>query len=714
VVLGNYEARGERKIRRVRLGINNEYVRCSLIQVAVVWACMLGFTAPAPAPPVSVHHDLTVTLYPEEQRLRGADTLSLKACAGDEVLLTLASDARIMDVYIAERATTFIFKDGQLQIPVPESFLEKEFKIAVSYETFFRDPVPRDPVYTEDPTYSVTGVISPEGTLLLSESGWYPDLPGGKPTFHVRVCAPAGYEAVTAGKRLARNTKGDTTSSIWKTTRPMKGLSLSAGPYLVRHAQTRGVPIYTYFFAEDDHLSKQYLEGTAKYLNLYTALLGPYPFEKFAVVENFFPTGYGFPSYTLLGRTVIRLPFILETSLGHEVSHAWWGSGVFVDHGQGNWSEGLTTYVADHLFKERSSAREGRAYRLKILRDYATLVSAEKDFPLQAFTNRTSPWTSAVGYGKGAMVFHMARRLVGDEAFWAGLREVFRRKLFQPASWDDFALALECTSRCNLKPFFRQWVARPGAPRLALQDLKATKKKEGWIITGRLSQQAPFYDLEVPLRVETEGRDIDTKVFLTGQEAPFGLCLKATPRRLVVDPDVDLFRRLYPEEIPPIINGIKGSSSLVAVVARNQSTETLEGSRILLEAFGQKDALILSEDEVVPEDLKGHDVLYLGFPETQGYMLSLPPSLSVSPDRFALDGIIYDAPGHAMFVVLPHPQDPERVAGLFLPLSSEAAVAAARKIAHYGKYSYLAFLGGMNQVKGTWPVSASPLIHVFP
>ncbi|MBW2565751.1 MAG: M1 family peptidase [Deltaproteobacteria bacterium] len=637
------------------------------IKVVVACVCLFGLAGPALAHPIPVHHDLAVTLYPEDQRLTGVDTLKLKAPAGDEVSLTLADDVRVTAASINEKAAAYTFKGGRLRIPVPDNLREKEIKVAVSYEAFFRDAVPENPAYTEDPSYGVTGVISPEGTFLLAGAGWYPDLPGSRATFRVRVQAPAGYEAVTAGKRLLRSTKGGVTTSIWETKQPLRGLALSAGPYVVHKKDIQGIPIYTYFFREDDHLSKGYLKATAKYLSLYIDLFGPYPFEKFAVVENFFPTGYGFPSYTLLGRTVIRLPFILETSLGHEVSHAWWGNGVFVEHGQGNWSEGLATYVADHLYKDRASAEEGRAYRLKILRDYATLVSPENEFALQCFTSRTSPSTHAVGYGKGLMVFHMARRIVGDEAFWAGLRKVFKDKLFQRASWDDFALAFERVSSLDLRPFFRQWVARPGAPRLALQDVKATKEKEGWIITGCLTQQSPFYKLEVPLRFETKGGDINTKISLTGETASFGLCLKTAPRRLVVDPDVDLFRRLDPVEIPPVINGIKGSGSLVALAARNVSAEILKASRILLEGFGQKDVTIISEDETSPEQLEGHDILYVGFPEGKNYMPPFPSTLSVSRNGFTLEGVTYDAPEDALFVVLPRPQDARRVAGLFTP-----------------------------------------------
>ena len=44
---------------------------------------------------------------------------------------------------------------------------------------------------------------------------------------------------------------------------------------------------------------------------------------------------------------------IVGTSLGLELALSWWGNSVFIDYGKGNWSEGLATCVADHLYMER-------------------------------------------------------------------------------------------------------------------------------------------------------------------------------------------------------------------------------------------------------------------------------------------------------------------------------------------------------------------------
>jgi len=100
--------------------------------------------------------------------------------------------------------------------------------------------------------------------------------------------------------------------------------------------------------------------------------------KKFALIENFWEAGYGMPSFTLLGEKIIRFPFILHSSYPHELLHNWWGNSVYVDFETGNWCEGITVYMADHLIKEqRNQAIE---YRRATLQKYTNYVTPENDF----------------------------------------------------------------------------------------------------------------------------------------------------------------------------------------------------------------------------------------------------------------------------------------------------------------------------------------------
>jgi hypothetical protein len=673
-----------------------------------------GSAVAASGQPAVVHHDLSVRLHPQTRSLEGVDTLAVHTGGEPFLSFVLSPAATVQKVSAGGKDLPFAFEGGALRVFLsPETSGNGDLSLTVAYRASFRDRVPEDPADTGDPGYGVRGTIQEKGTFLGEEAGWYPDLPGSRATFRVLVEGPAGYESVTAGRRIRRETSGGITRSEWETRGGLSGISLSAGPYRVREKRDGGIPLYTYFYPETDALSEPYLLAVARFLDLYRDLLGPYPFEKFAVVENFFPTGYGFPSYTLLGSTVVRLPFIVETSLGHEVAHSWFGNGVRVDYARGNWSEGLTAYVADYLYRERSSAEEGKEYRLKLLRDYSTLVPPGTDFPLASFAGRDSPASQAVGYGKGAMVFHMARRLAGDDAFWKGLRDVVREKMFREATWGDFARAFGRESGFDFAPFFRQWVERGGAPVIALSGVTAEWKGEGWRISGRVVQEKPCFDLRLPMRLVTEEGKIDTMLDVSGEATPFSLPAGATPQTLLLDPEVDLFRRLDPTEIPPTVNAIRGSTDLLVVAARGLPADLLESTKLLLAGMGRGNVAIVREEETSASRLTGHDVLFLGMPEGRGYLPPLPKGFSVSSRRFTLGGEKFESPGDALFVVLPHPPGGKRVIALFLPFSPEAASLAARKIPHYGRYSYLAFSEGKNRAKGTWEAESSSTIHVF-
>src|SRR3990172_8203636 len=180
------------------------------------------------------------------------------------------------------------------------------------------------------------------------------------------------------------------------------------------------VETLVYLHENDEALAAKYLTATAQYLEMYRGLIGPYPYGKFALVENFWPTGYGMPSFTLLGAEIIRFPFIIPSSYPHEILHNWWGNSVFVDYQTGNWCEGLTAYLADHLIQEQRG--KGEEYRRDTLQKYRSYVKGDRDFPLTEFRSRHSAPTEAVGYGKTLMLFHMLRQRLGDEAFrtWSG------------------------------------------------------------------------------------------------------------------------------------------------------------------------------------------------------------------------------------------------------------------------------------------------------
>lgn len=561
---------------------------------------------------------------------------------------------------------------------------------------------------------SSRGIISEDGVVLDGYSGWYPRNPDKLQHFELQARLPTGWLAVSQGEgpRVERTAEG--VSVTWRESQPQDDIYLIAAPFERYSMSTPFGEAQVYLRRSDPELAERYLAATDRYLALYSALIGPYPYAKFALAENFWETGYGMPSFTLLGPRVVRLPFILHTSYPHEVLHNWWGNGVYVDYVSGNWSEGLTAYLADHLLEEQMG--RGAEYRRDSLRAYADYVRDANDFALREFRGRHGSASQAIGYGKTLMMLHMLRRDLGDETFVAALRRFYRDNLFQAAGFDDLRRAMEEESGRNLAAFFRHWTERAGAPELALRDLEVEEITTGHRLRGHLEQtqgDSPF-PLQVPLVVHLEGGEsVEHRVALDGRSADFALELSTAPIRVDVDPRFDLFRKLAPGESPPALSALFGAETGLILLPETAPEALADAYRKLAEAWRRGsprwEIALDGSLTVLPDDrpvwLLGWSNRFIGdlAPARNDFRLDAESRLVSFPEgdyagrEFGL-ALVVERRGRSVGWVAS--LDPSILPGL------------ARKLPHYGKYGYLAFDGTAptNRLKGQWPVRESGLM----
>ncbi len=534
------------------------------------------------------------------------------------------------------------------------------------------------------------GTISEEGVFLGAASGWYPVAGDELVTFTLEVDLPKVWDAVSQGVRTRHEIVGDRRIVTWECKDPMEEIYLVAAPF----TEYSRASAFAFLRTSDPALADKYLDVTGQYIDMYGKLLGPYPFKKFALVENFWETGYGMPSFTLLGPQVIRLPFILHSSYPHEILHNWWGNGVYVDRAKGNWCEGLTAYLADHLIREGQGA--GEEYRRDALKKYRAYVRGGRDFPLRDFRERHSAATEAVGYGKALMVFHMLRLRIGDEKLVEGLRAFYRDFKFKRASWDDIAATFSEIAQEDLGPFFRQWVDRAGAPVLA-----ARLEWDGIVLEQ--TQPGEPYELRVPVALSVEGH-ADPKIVhidLKGKAARLPLAFRAD-----IDPQFDLFRLLDRREIPPALGDLFGAEKAMIVLP-----EPPGGWRALADAW-RVEAVSETELEALPKDKA---VWILGDKNRWAKEIArfaAEQGASVKEDAVTLGGARHERKGLSFVLSAPHPHNTELTVAWIGSDVPEALPGLARKLPHYGKYSWLAFTGTepSNVAKGQWQPMTSPLV----
>ncbi len=576
----------------------------------------------------------------------------------------------------------------------------------LSFHTVFHDDVSSTRFSRERVGSEISGTILQKGAYLSSAALFYPQGDDGLMHFRLIVNIPDAWESVSDGNLMTSNVTGDRKVQTWNNPFQSDGCQMMAAPYVVRSTQVDSIEVFTYFFDADTGLCEEYLAATADYIRMYSDLIGPYPYNRFTVTENFFPTGYGLPAWTLLGQRVLRLPFIIGTSLGHEVLHNWWGNSVYVDYDRGNWCEAATVYGADYRYKLQQSAAAARDYRKDILKQYVSLVNEDNDFPVRRFRSRTSPETRTIGYNKGMMIYHMIEEEIGTGAFFKSWQQIYRERRGQQISWEEWIAAFEQTSGRTLSHVIPQWIDRTGAPMLALKVVTVASRSEtdSLAVQFRLSQLSEQpYRLLVPLRFSGVEITLDTTVLLDSADSLFSMVVPDEITTLTVDPDYHLFRRLYPEEIEPILSFVLSRPHLRFVIYAGNSEDSS-----LVATFGSN----LTEDSAIvepPEVLQDNDRDYLPVIINP---TELPPYLSQMVARLdsslVINGTEYGEKGHT-FVLTGADWDGFERYLVILSGDLQSLPRIGQLIPHYGKYSFLVFEGARNVGKGQWEVTGSPL-----
>ncbi|MCG6952546.1 MAG: M1 family peptidase [Betaproteobacteria bacterium] len=538
-------------------------------------------------------------------------------------------------------------------------------------------------------------MASPEGSFLPAGSLWVP-WPGAMFTYRLHLSLPAGQRGLVPGdlrEETIATSPAARTVATFEMRMPSDGIDLMAGPYVVDERiveRPSGGPLRlrTYFTEAIQTLAKDYLDDSQRYLERYSKEIGAYPFASFSVVASPLPTGFGMPTLTYIGEAVLRLPFIRASSLGHEVLHNWWGNGVLVDYAAGNWSEGLTTFMADYAYKEEVSADAAREMRLGWLRDFAALPQGAAK-PLTEFRSRAHGADAATGYGKAAMLFVMLRDLIGRAAFEQGVRGLWSHYRFREASWNDLRKAFEAASGRDLSVFFKQWLERAGAPVLRVASARA----RGSDVEVTLEQSAPPYLLHVPLELVGGAQTLTRDVAFSRARETLRIEGAASASAVRLDPDLRLWRRLDPQALPPILREwILARAPQYAVVTPSDDV------RAAAERLAQR----LFESPARPAEPADGDkapLLIVGLyadVDTALARLGLPPRpAQVARSGSARVWTIPRAPYNTPIAVVS-------------ARDAEALAALERPLPHYGAQSWLVFDGRRALARGVWPLQEKP------
>jgi aminopeptidase N len=225
-----------------------------------------------------------------------------------------------------------------------------------------------------------------------------------------------------------------------------------------------------------------------------------------------------------------------EFFLAHELAHQWFGQAVGWKNYHEQWlSEGFAQYFAALYAREKRG--EG-AFR-DVLRQFRRWAIDDSDqgpvylgYRLGHIKGEGRVFRALV-YNKGAAVLHMLRRLVGDEAFFAGIKAFYAENRFKKAGSDDLRRAMETASGRDLTRFFERWIYDSGIPRL-----RYSTATEGSELIIRFEQVGEVYDVPVTVAVTyADGKTSESVVIVNDAVNVANLPLTGAVRSVDVNPD---------------------------------------------------------------------------------------------------------------------------------------------------------------------------------
>jgi len=381
--------------------------------------------------------------------------------------------------------------------------------------------------------------VGPEGSYLLYPGRWFPVAAYSVNRFSatMNITVPSDETVIASGKAAAPVRETGKVTYTYEFDKSSFPGTVIAGRYVVQPATAVGADIAIYFKHGHENLAASYGETAARILTFYSDVFGPLPSGHFALVEIGDDTvgGYTAPGVVALASRAITNP-VNYRLLAHEISHLWWRCLVspatpddaFLDEGLAEYSKALYIQqtAGDAAFEDLMRETEVGALTHE---EVSPIAQAAQ---LHEFT----PEYQSVVFDKGAMVFHMLRWVIGDDAFRKTLRAMTQQYAWKSISTDQFQRLAEKASKQELTYFFAQWVNSTGVPQFK-RNWAVYRLPKGYQVVGKVQQDLDIFRMPVEVRVMCQGsKPVTQRIDMVGTTADFTIDTRTKPLRVLIDP----------------------------------------------------------------------------------------------------------------------------------------------------------------------------------
>jgi hypothetical protein len=518
-------------------------------------------------------HDLRVRFQPDVFGISGEDTIRIRLLAAVSTLrLRLHDSLRVLTVTSPEGGNHLFFRvrdQNSLVISLgPLSGRVGDITLRIRYAGS------HDPAPIEHELLQIVSSGAAQSRLddeeiyvervpvYTNRTAWYPRADNDDyAKARLRLEGPPGVFALSGGELVASGTGERGTFAEYRIEQPAKYLTAAVGRFTDLGMRQEGeLALRGFGLPRTRTIAAELMVTSEKVLAFFREQFGPcpYPFLNLGVTEWRTPGGHSPPGLVLVQ---VRPPLLSSRALpedpanfsdipgfflAHELAHQWWGQAVAPANYRERWlSEAWAQYAAA-LWVQKSRGESTFRGVMERFARWALRFTASGPVHLGhrlGHVKNNPQVFRAVVYDKGAYVLHMLRAIVGDDAFFRGVRDFQHRFLFSKAGTDDLRESLEAASGMDLKPYFEEWIYGTSLPRLRYAWRTETTKAGRRTIVRIEAQDLPG---EVPLAVTLVGdggRDTRT-VRLPAKGGSFTFDSASAPRRVELNTDRALLARV--------------------------------------------------------------------------------------------------------------------------------------------------------------------------
>ena len=387
-----------------------------------------------------------------------------------------------------------------------------------------------------------------------SSSCWFPtiDSPNEKMTQEIYLTVQADELTLSNGELVYSSfNKDGTRTDCWKQELPHSTylVMIAVGKFaIVKDYWRDSVEVNYYVEPEYKPYAKQIFGNTPEMMEFFSKKLGvDYPWKKFSqvVVRDFVSGAMENTTAVVHGEFLQQdarglLDETNEDVVSHELFHHWFGDLVTCE----SWAnlplnESFATY-GEYLWREYKYGRDDAdAHLAHDITQYLYDDFTESKKMIRYYYKNQEDMFDGHSYQKGALILHMLRGYVGDNAFFNALRLYLNKRKFNTAEIHDLRMAFEEVTGEDLNWFFNQWFFGKGHPELDL-DYRWNGSSGQMEITIDQTQDTILRSLfRLPMEIafyDEAGEMQKEKVWMEEQKNVYRIKLAKEPALVIFDP----------------------------------------------------------------------------------------------------------------------------------------------------------------------------------